>query len=1414
MKKHSLSIKLSFLLIISICFFAGSILIAAPLSYMPTKITQPNGETVDVFASGDEFYNFLHDANGYTIILNREDGYYYYAEKSGDSLVAGYQRVRKGAEPKHTSKWIKMSERHYIQRVREFRKLFDKSAFLDTYKSGDKLQGQQFANLNNIVICIKFADDLSTENTDYPFYEEMYNSKEKMSLWKYYQIVSNGKINVETHIYPQKSENGTYGFYECENPRGYYEPKSAINAIGYSNTSEGYRRMDTLYYNAIGAIAPSIDTNIKIDENSDGNVDNVTFIFAGKASNWGSLFWPHMNALVGIEAYIHNKRVMNYNVLIDNYLKIKGVATACHEFLHSLGAPDFYDYTNKTVPIGQWELMSNTTNEPNQCGAYVRHKYLKTIENIPEITKSGRYTLNSVDKKENNCYKVQSYDKNQYYVLEFRDTKHILDKNMPMPGLLVYRVNKQYFGSSDSKRQELYIYRPYVDGNPNGKIEWAPFSEDDKRTEFNENTKPMPFLEDGSFGGLSIRNISEVGETMSFDIEIANPKPNITFPTNSCYLVPPKFTIKWKSYNPKYYSQVMISKDSNFNEIDVFETVENEDKFEVKLNENSTYYIRVRDALGDYKSDWSDIVKVKTLSDKHKLVQSESFDNRLTLPLAWQARESDNEPLWQVNTLNYGDIPQKSAECLWGKVPVNVDSLNFITLAKIDTNLARSKVLYLSIFKDINSPNLRLKIFQSNRQKHGGKSKLIGVIGAGANSESESEFERFSIQLDDGKTMPYIILEVTGDLSASSLSEHIYLDDFEIYAVETKNCEIKLENPQNFQSNVEPNTELSWSSNCKSKYEVQISENMDFSKIIYSEVTDSNYIKPQIFKHNRKYYWRVQGMNYIHDNDWSAPSEFTTAIKFKKETLPDSITSKVVKPNSNSKANIVLSQFGKYFINNRIMNSNDILLLYSKKDNKEYLMGYVNIQPELGASITVYADNPDTDAKDGFSKGESYVFKVWDSEMKVVRSASHNVFIGRDVFEANSETIIDVVNGLETNELVIPLETGWNFISSNIDPSVNSMLELIPQLKYSAIFLDSLYNKLSGETISKTKHLDYRYGYYLHLEDRSKIDKLVLKGDAIPKEDKFIKVYGKGWHLIPYLRNDEVRVDKYFGKSINSNIVIVKDAYGNIYFPPYINTLKVLKPGRAYLVYTSASISVDYKYFNDKKDDTKYNSIQYSPKEYTNSQRLKNLCNYAVVHFEVEGGGDSSEIAVTLGTDKNAYCVGNATIQGVHGYAIVSGSESILKNTKYQVLNGAKNEDKLHLYAVKNNAIDFSQELEILTIYDALTDKRLADLRFSENGVYKVKVRMPNSSVKQKELAMLYPNPANNLVHIDLAYSLDNNCEITMRDANSRIYQLDKSKIRILLSGIEVDISSLPAGTYFFELRSGELSKSYKFFKY
>ena len=54
---------------------------AAPFRFLETIVTQADGSQLALYASGDEFYHWIHDKDGYTIV-QAEDGYCYYAIKN------------------------------------------------------------------------------------------------------------------------------------------------------------------------------------------------------------------------------------------------------------------------------------------------------------------------------------------------------------------------------------------------------------------------------------------------------------------------------------------------------------------------------------------------------------------------------------------------------------------------------------------------------------------------------------------------------------------------------------------------------------------------------------------------------------------------------------------------------------------------------------------------------------------------------------------------------------------------------------------------------------------------------------------------------------------------------------------------------------------------------------------------------------------------------------------------------------------------------------------------------------------------------------------------------------------------------------------------------------------------------------
>ncbi|HNS29914.1 MAG TPA: M6 family metalloprotease domain-containing protein [Tenuifilaceae bacterium] len=480
---------------------------AAYLKNVPTVVKNPDGTEIRCFATGDEYFNYLHDADGYTIIQGK-DGYYYYAHLENGKVAPSKYRVNSvnptkvGLKPN-----VLISPEEYQKRTTAY------------WKDVDDPTGKapHQGTINNLVVYIRFNDD-SEFTSPRTHYDQLFNPAEGISLKNYYQEVSYGQLNIESHHYPYIEDFSTNLSYQDSHPRGYYQPYNATtNTIGYQDDDQSRVREHTLLVNAINAISDQVPTDLAIDGDNDGRVDNVCFIIRGNSEGWADLLWAHRWVLYSYVVNINGKRVYDYTFQPENQAV---VSTICHEMFHALGAPDLYRYTGSGFdPVGPWDLMANGFVH---MGAHMKRKYSKNkwVSQIPTISEPGEYTLNPITSSENNAYRINSPNSSsQYFVLEYRRKTGLYEGNIPGSGLIVYRINTTAGdGNASGPPDEVYVYRPNGTTTVNGNINQAFFSAGSGRTSITDNTNPSSFLANGDPGGLNIINITEAGETISFTI--------------------------------------------------------------------------------------------------------------------------------------------------------------------------------------------------------------------------------------------------------------------------------------------------------------------------------------------------------------------------------------------------------------------------------------------------------------------------------------------------------------------------------------------------------------------------------------------------------------------------------------------------------------------------------------------------------------------------------------------------------------------------------------------------------------------------------------------------------------------------------------------------------------------------------
>ena len=543
-----------FLSLLALLCLTTGLLHAAFLRNVPQTLTQPDGSKLHCFATGDEYYNYLHDKDGYTIILNRETGYYVYATKDGEQLIPTQyipnidNPAKVGLKP-----YINISAEQWRAKREMFLNSVPKhlrKTWVDTVTN----RGQ----LNNIVIFIRFSGDTEFA-TPYPSINNMFNDTNygANSMVNYFRKISYNQLNVTTYMYPSPNGN-TIVSYQDSYPKNYYQPYSSSNPNGYQNYTERTLREHALLKNAVDAVSPSIPSTLNVDKDNDGYVDNVCFVIKGSVDGWSDLLWPHKWNLYTQNAYINNKLVNVYNFQLESSSSYFTNGVLCHEMFHTLGAPDLYHYEDGQdwfSAVGPWDVMENTSNPPQHPGAYMKYKYGNWIDSIPTITQSGTYTLHAVgsETNQNVCYKLESQNSGQYFVLEYRKKTQSFEGTIPGSGLLVYRINSNFNGNADYNGttilDEVYIFRPGGTLTTAGNIRNAHLSSSENRASFNSQTDPSPFLANGAPAYLDISNISaNTADSITFNINIITCPPPANI--NAYNITPTSFNLSWMGLVP------------------------------------------------------------------------------------------------------------------------------------------------------------------------------------------------------------------------------------------------------------------------------------------------------------------------------------------------------------------------------------------------------------------------------------------------------------------------------------------------------------------------------------------------------------------------------------------------------------------------------------------------------------------------------------------------------------------------------------------------------------------------------------------------------------------------------------------------------------------------------------------------
>jgi len=240
-----------------------------------------------------------------------------------------------------------------------------------------------------------------------------------------------------------------------------------IGPLTLSNTREYYGtapnsnlsdRAAEMVIEALKLADPQVDY-ADYDWDNDAEVEQVYVVFAGQTVfGQSGYIWPHEWFLTSAKYYgsgtgwqlLDNVYIDTYAVSneLENPRQTTGIGTACHEFSHCLGFPDFYDSSYSGGSGGQnWDLLDGGSyNGPNGMGevpspytAYERWMagWIDLIPLTDPCKVKGMPAIN----EEGEAYIIRnSGNENEYFILENRQQKSFGRYNLGH-GLMVWHID-------------------------------------------------------------------------------------------------------------------------------------------------------------------------------------------------------------------------------------------------------------------------------------------------------------------------------------------------------------------------------------------------------------------------------------------------------------------------------------------------------------------------------------------------------------------------------------------------------------------------------------------------------------------------------------------------------------------------------------------------------------------------------------------------------------------------------------------------------------------------------------------------------------------------------------------------------------------------------------------------------------
>lgn len=553
-------------------FMLAASAFAVPAKRVKRQVQQPDGSVLTVMLRGDENFHYTSTEDGQPLV-QRADGAYCYATLDSNGKLTASAQVAHDVESRgaaelsflnyYTAESQKVRslgmERAKQRNARRMARLANRGVVDASGKSVRRVMAGATGGegigvtgkRKGLVILVNFKDKkmqskhTQAEWNDY-FNKVGYNKYgNNGSVHDYFYAQSYGKLDLEFDVIGPVTVSKNMASYGANDAQGNdIDPAGMIKEA--CELAYAKEKMDMSQY----------------DWDGDGAVDQVYVIYAGygeAAGGEANTIWPHEWDIQGggYSLVLGGKRIRTYacsSELNGGYgTDISGIGTACHEFSHCMGIPDFYDTAGGgCFGMDAWDLMDYGSYGGDGYEPTGYNTYEKWVSGWiePTILTAPCYIKNMkpLSDAPEACVVFNEANKNEYYIFENRQLKGT-DVALPNHGMLVIHVDydqKVWFDNevNNTSNHQRFTVVPADNKLTSETVTGDTYPGTTKSTELTDTSKPAATLfnanSDGrKFLGKPVTDITEKDGLISFTfmggVNLDAPQPKVMNMTETSF---------------------------------------------------------------------------------------------------------------------------------------------------------------------------------------------------------------------------------------------------------------------------------------------------------------------------------------------------------------------------------------------------------------------------------------------------------------------------------------------------------------------------------------------------------------------------------------------------------------------------------------------------------------------------------------------------------------------------------------------------------------------------------------------------------------------------------------------------------------------------------------------------------------